>query len=83
MARGILLVDDQVDVRKLLHSALDTLKHPEIEIFEAASGEEAPRRFASAVRSDLLVVDYKLPDMTGIEFMHKSALRASRISRSS
>jgi CheY-like chemotaxis protein len=70
MAPGILLVDNQVDVRKLLHSALDRLKHPEIEIFEAASGEEAAAELARHSIS-LLVVNDKLPDMTGIEFMHK------------
>ena len=70
MARAILLVDDQVDVRKLLHSALDTLKHPEIEVFEAASGEEGAAEFAR--RSiNLMVVSHKLPDISGIEFMHK------------
>jgi CheY-like chemotaxis protein len=70
MARGILLVDDQVDVRKLLHSALDSLKNPEIEVFEAASGEQGAAEFAR--RSiHLLVVDQKLPDISGIEFMHQ------------
>ena len=70
MAHGILLVDDQVDVRKLLHSALDTLKHPEIEVFEAASGEEGAAEFARH-SINLLVVNDKLLDMTGIELMHK------------
>jgi DNA-binding response OmpR family regulator len=70
MARGILLVDAQVDVRKLLHSALDTLKNPEIEVFEAGSGEEGAAEFAR--RSiHLLVVDQNLPDISGIEFMHQ------------
>ena len=70
MARGILLVDDQVDVRKLLHSALDTLKNPEIEIFEAGSGQQGAAEFARN-SIDLLVVGQKLPDMSGLEFMHQ------------
>ena len=70
MARGVLLLDDQVEVRKLLHSALDSLKNPEIEISEAASGEEAAAEFGR--RSiQLLVVSQKLPDISGIEFMHE------------
>ena len=70
MARGILLVDDQVEVRKLLHSALDSLKHPEIEVFEAGSGEEGAAEFGRRP-IQLLVVSQKLPDISGIEFIHE------------
>ena len=41
MDSNILLVDDQRDILRLLHSTLDTLKKKEIKIFEAPSGEEA------------------------------------------
>lgn len=69
----ILLVDDQRDILKLLHSTLDTLAH-ELEIIEAPSGEEALLE-ASREKVDLLVVDYRLPGMTGIELMHKVRAR--------
>lgn len=65
----VLLVDDQRDILKLLHSTLDTLAH-ELEIIEAPSGEEALLE-ASRDKIDLLVSDYRLPGMTGIELMHK------------
>jgi CheY-like chemotaxis protein len=74
MAPRILLVDDQRDVLRLLHSALDTLKLKELEVVEAPSGEEA---LLEAVRRkvDLLVTDYLLPGMRGIELMHKMRVR--------
>jgi CheY-like chemotaxis protein len=65
----ILLVDDQRDILKLLHSTLDTLAH-ELEIIEAPSGEEALLE-ASRDSIDLLVSDYRLPGITGVELMHK------------
>jgi CheY-like chemotaxis protein len=68
-APRILLVDDQRDILKLLHSTLDTMEH-ELEIYEAPSGEEAMLE-ALREKVDLLVSDYRLPGMTGVELMHK------------
>ncbi|MFZ5819413.1 MAG: response regulator [Chloroflexota bacterium] len=65
----ILLVDDQREVIRLLHSTLDTLAH-ELEILEAPSGEEALLE-ASRRKIDLLVADYRLPGITGVELMRK------------
>ncbi len=65
----ILLIDDQRDILKLLHSTLDTLAH-ELEIVEAPSGEEALLE-ASREQIDLLVADYRLPGITGVELMNK------------
>ncbi len=70
MGHGILLVDDQHDILRLLHSTLDTLKNNELEIFESPSGEEAMLE-VSRRKIDLLIADYLLPGMTGIELMHK------------
>ena len=72
-APRILLVDDQRDIMKLLHSTLDTLKH-EMEIIEAPSGEEALLE-ASRSKIDLLISDYRLPGITGVELMHKVRTR--------
>ncbi len=68
-APRILLVDDQRDILKLLHSTLDTLEH-DLEIYDAPSGEEAMLE-ALREKVDLLVADYRLPGMTGVELMHK------------
>lgn len=74
MTYGILLVDDQRDILHLLHSTLDTLKNKELEIIEAPSGEEALLEVGRR-QVDLLVTDYRLPGMTGIELMHKVRAR--------
>jgi len=74
MAHGILLVDDQRDIVRLLRSTLETLKNTALEIFEAPSGEEALLE-ASRHKIDLLVVDYLLPGINGLELMRK--IRAS------
>lgn len=74
MDRNILLVDDQRDIVRLLHSTLDTLKNREIKIFEAPSGEEALLE-STRHKIDLLVADYKLPGISGVELMHKVRAR--------
>ncbi len=74
MKYGILLVDDQRDILRLLHSTLDTLKNDDLQIFESPSGEEALLE-ASRQQIDLLVADYKLPGISGIELMHKVRAR--------
>jgi CheY-like chemotaxis protein len=74
MSPSVLLVDDQRDILRLLHSALDTLKLQELEIIEAPSGEEALLTVGRR-KVDLLVTDYRLPGMTGIELIHKMRTR--------
>lgn len=65
----ILLVDDQRDIVRFLHSSLQTLGH-ELDIIDAPSGEEALLE-ASRRKIDLLVADYLLPGISGVELMHK------------
>ena len=73
MASTILLVDDQRDILRLLHSTLDTLGH-ELEIVECPSGEEALLE-ASRRHVDLLVADYLLPGINGVQLMQKMRVR--------
>jgi CheY-like chemotaxis protein len=65
----VLIVDDQRDILRLIHSTLDTLGH-KLDIFEAPSGEEALLEI-SHHPVDLLISDYKLPGITGVELMKK------------
>lgn len=69
MTHRILLVDDHRDVIRLLRSALESLEH-EFEILEAPSGEEAFLE-VSGTPIDLLVIDYILPGMSGLELFEK------------
>src|SRR5512132_1763839 len=70
---SILLVDDQRDIVRLLHSTLQTLGH-QLDIIDAPSGEEALLE-ASRRKVDLLVADYLLPGMSGVELMRKVKAR--------
>lgn len=70
---SVLLVDDQRDIVRLLHSSLQTLGH-ELDIIDAPSGEEALLE-ASRRKIDLLVADYLLPGISGVELMSKVKAR--------
>src|SRR6185369_14144318 len=72
-APSILLVDDQRDIVRLLHSTLQTLGH-QLDIIDAPSGEEALLE-ASRKKIDLLVADYLLPGISGVELMRKVRAR--------
>jgi two-component system response regulator (stage 0 sporulation protein F) len=70
---SVLLVDDQRDIVRLLHSSLQTLGH-ELDIIDAPSGEEALLE-ASLRKIDLLIADYLLPGISGVELMRKVKAR--------
>ncbi len=74
---SILLVDDQRDIVRLLHATLQTLGH-ELEIIDAPSGEEALLE-ASRRKIDLLVADYLLPGISGVELMRKIQARSPEL----
>jgi len=72
-APSVLLVDDQRDIVRLLHASLQTLGH-ELVIIDAPSGEEALLE-ASLRKIDLLIADYLLPGISGVELMRKIRAR--------
>lgn len=74
MDRNILLVDDHRDILRLLHTTLETLKNKEIKIFDSPSGEEALLE-STRHKTNLLITDYMLPGMSGVELMHKVRAR--------
>jgi DNA-binding NarL/FixJ family response regulator len=67
----VLLTDDHPIVRSGLVALLDTLPGIEV-VAQAGSGEEAVRE-AALVRPDVIVMDLRLPGMSGVE-----AIRAIR-----
>jgi CheY-like chemotaxis protein len=78
MDHSILIVDDHRDILRLIHSALDTLKIAKMKIFEAPSGEEALLE-STRNQIDLLITDYMLPGMSGVELMHKIRVRHPQV----
>ena len=73
MTHRILIVDDQKDVSRLLRSALETIEHG-LEVVEAPSGEEAILE-ATRKKVDLLISDFRLPGITGVELLRKFRIR--------
>src|SRR3989449_10985127 len=61
--KTILLADDEANLRRLVRS---TLNDPQYRILEAANGT-ATLELARTERPDLLVLDWMMPDMSGIE----------------
>lgn len=67
--RVILSVDDSLTIRKLIENAL----RPEgYEVLLAATGEEG-LAIARERRPDLILLDYVLPDLRGVEFCQRLA----------
>ena len=67
----ILLVDDNIDHAQLAQRALKA----EGRVETARLGQEALDR-ASDERFDLVLLDYRLPDMTGLEVLERLRARA-------
>src|SRR5438105_2399030 len=72
----ILLVEDTAEDRALYRHFLRSEVASAYVFLEAATGEEGLRLCATA-RPDCLLLDFHLPDMTGIEFL--SALQAETV----
>ncbi|HET8747330.1 MAG TPA: response regulator [Ramlibacter sp.] len=64
----ILVVEDDPDVRRVIVECLSLIGY---KVTEAANGSEALASLA-AVKPDLLVVDYAMPDMTGAEVISEA-----------
>lgn len=61
--KTILLADDEANLRMLVHTTLDD---PQYRILEASDGTSA-FKLAQQEHPDLLVLDWMMPGMTGIE----------------
>jgi CheY-like chemotaxis protein len=69
----ILIVDDQRDVARVLRASLELLKRGYF-IVDVPSGEEAMLELQSK-SFDLIVADYRLPGMSGAEFLKRARKR--------
>lgn len=67
MAAKILVVDDEEDIRDVLRI---TLEAEHYEVYEAENGEEGLKAILSK-SPDLVLLDYKMPKMTGLEVCSK------------
>jgi CheY-like chemotaxis protein len=76
MGVRVLLVDDVVDVRRLLRTALRFRGGFEV-VGEAGDGTEAVR-LAQSLQPDLVVLDLGLPDLAGREVLSRLRLHSPR-----
>ncbi|AET69456.1 response regulator with CheY-like receiver, AAA-type ATPase, and DNA-binding domains [Desulfosporosinus orientis DSM 765] len=68
MSRYILVVDDQFGVRLLIHKVLEEAGYSVISV---ASGSECLNHAISLNRPSLILLDYRMPVMTGLQVLSK------------
>jgi len=71
----VLIVDDSGPDRRLCFAYLGEVYGSELTCIEAATGEQGLARWRES-QPDSVLIDYKLPDMTGIEFLQKASEQA-------
>lgn len=72
-AMKIMIVDDSKAMRMIVRRHVQQVDLPDLELSEASSGAEALELIRSD-EPDLVLSDWNMPEMTGIELLH--ALRA-------
>lgn len=71
MSKKILIVDDEVHLRTLLHQTLEELEDEGIELHTAANGEEALAAIES-MRPDLVFLDVMMPKLSGFDVCERT-----------
>jgi two-component system, OmpR family, alkaline phosphatase synthesis response regulator PhoP len=64
--RTILIVDDEVHLRTLIHQALEELEDEGVELLTASNGEDALASIAS-VKPNLVFLDVMMPKLSGFD----------------
>ncbi|MBS4536481.1 response regulator [Clostridium sp. D2Q-14] len=67
MTKKILIVDDEKNIRMTLKHSLQSEKY---DIYMAVNGEEALEKIAK-IKMDLVLLDIKMPGLTGMEVLRK------------
>ena len=68
--RTILLVEDNPDDRARIQRMLRGHRR-EFHVVGSPTGEAALKRLADGERFDCVLLDYRLPDMLGTDFLHR------------
>lgn len=69
--KTVLLVDDEPDILRVLQDVIEAYL-PDVKVLTAETGTDGLRHL-EATRVDLVVSDYKMPEMDGIEFLRQVA----------
>lgn len=75
----LLLVDDEKDVLDSVQDLLES-EIPGLRVVPASSGQDGLRRLDQG-RIDLVVSDFRMPNMDGLEFLYQCGLKHPRVPR--
>jgi len=78
-AQTILLVDDEEDIRESLKALFETCLEG-VNVAVAASGQEGLDALDRGL-IDLIITDYKMPGMNGLEFLGRAQKKAPTVPR--
>ncbi len=71
MSKKILIVDDEVHLRTLLHQTLEELEDEGVELHTAANGEEALAAIES-LQPNLVFLDVMMPKLSGFDVCERA-----------
>lgn len=71
MSKKILIVDDEVHLRTLLHQTLEELEDEGVELHVATNGEEALAAIES-MQPDLVFLDVMMPKLSGFDVCERA-----------
>jgi len=75
----ILLVDDEEDIRESLKALFETCLE-EVDVLTAPGGQAALDTMDRSV-IDVIISDYKMPGMNGLEFLQRAAKKSPSVPR--
>jgi DNA-binding NtrC family response regulator len=78
-AQRILVVDDEEDIRESLKALFETCLE-EVEVVTAAGGQEG-LDVLDRETVDLIITDYKMPGMNGLEFLSRAVKKGPTLPR--
>ncbi len=71
--KRLVFVDDEKDVRRVVRDIIERI-HPDIMLVTCATGEELLNRLRE-LQPDLILLDLRMPDMSGPDIVHELRAR--------
>ncbi len=68
MKKRVLVVDDEADIRQIIHSLLET---DDYEVISAGNGQEALEILEGDVKPDIILLDLMMPSMSGYRLLNE------------
>lgn len=68
MKKRVLVVDDEADIRQIIHSLLET---DDYEVMSAENGQEALEKLEGDVKPDIILLDLMLPQVSGYRLLNE------------